>query len=78
MVACRGLLHRKLLAMTNEITRFFAMAEDTLQGKTSLQRSRVTQQLGKVKFPPFLIPLVLLRFFHTPDFLQGIFSWFQD
>ena len=46
-VAFRGLLRRKLLAMTSEvakflamaseITRFFAMAEDTLQGKTSLQ-----------------------------------------
>ena len=98
MVAFRGLLRRKLLAMTSEvaklfamtsevakflamtseITRFFVMAEGALQGKTSLHRSRVTQQLGKVKFPPVLIPLVFLRFFHTPDFLQGIFSWFQD
>ena len=97
-VAFRGLLRRKLLAMTsevakllamtsevavllammNEVTRFFAMAEDTLQGKTSLQCSRATQQLGKVKFPPVLIPLVSLRSFHTPDFLQGIFSWRQD
>ncbi len=40
MVACRGLLRRKLLAMTsevaklfamtNKVTRFFAMAEDIL------------------------------------------------
>ena len=87
-VACRGLLRRKLLAMTSEvakflamaseITRFFAMAEDTLQGKTSLQCRRAMMQFGKVKFPPVLIPLVFLRFFHTPDFLQGNFSWFQD
>ena len=30
MVACRGLLRRKLLAMTSEITRFFVMAEGAL------------------------------------------------
>ena len=68
----------KLLAMTGEVAKFFAMAEDTLQGKTSLQCRRAMMQFGKVKFPPVLIPLVFLKFFHTPDFLQGIFSWFQD
>ena len=30
MVAFRGLLRRKLLAMTSEVAKFFAMAEDIL------------------------------------------------